>query len=112
MFKIISRSRFERMQEKIRDLSDACKGCGQVNEELMAAIAEAEPKVRELQREINRVRQAYESERRQKNEALERAGAAEKEAKVLMVAMDAISAANNRELLGVGLEALVKEGLA
>ena len=112
MIKIISKRRYERMQAKIRELSDACNACGSKNEELVAVIQEAEPKVRALQREIRTVRQAYESERRQKNEALERAGAAEKEAKMLMVAMDAISAANNRELLGVGLEALVKEGLA
>ena len=117
--KLISRRRHEKMQAKIRkqcdeirDLTNANDACGSMNEALMAEIREAEQKNEELSKENRRLREACRGMEQQRDKALSRAAAAEQENRMLMCAMDAISAAGNRELLGVGLEALVKEGLA
>lgn len=112
MFVIISKRRYERMQESIREQSDAKRAAGACFDEVMEEKTALEKAVEVLRAENKMLRSACQGMERTREAALRRAVEAEKENKMMSAALDAIAAADNKALLAVGFEALVKEGLA
>lgn len=112
MFKIISKKKFDKMQETIRREIDAKRAAGYAHDVVKAQNAELEKALAVLQGENKMLRSACKGMEQQLRIAHECAGAAEKENRMMSAAIDAIAAEGNKTLLALGFEALVKEGLA